>query len=48
LAHGSPTVKLGGFSNVRELYQKIADSFNIPFSEVRIGVNLYLLFDLLC
>ena len=35
LAHGSPTVKLGGFSNVRQLYEQIANSFNIPFTEVR-------------
>ncbi|CAF1064231.1 unnamed protein product [Rotaria magnacalcarata] len=30
LAHGSPTGLIAGFSNVRELYQKIADCFEIP------------------
>ncbi|KAK9871808.1 hypothetical protein WA026_014263 [Henosepilachna vigintioctopunctata] len=33
LAHGSPTVFVSGFSNVKELYQKIADSFDFPASE---------------
>jgi hypothetical protein len=34
LAHGSPTGLIAGFSNVRELYQKIADCFEIPVSTV--------------
>lgn len=35
LAHGSPTGFVSGFSNVRELYQKIAEYFEFPPSEVR-------------
>jgi len=35
LAHGSPTGRIEGFSNVRELYAKIAEVFGIPASEVR-------------
>lgn len=34
LAHGSPTVFVSGFSNVKELYQKIAESFDLSPSEV--------------
>lgn len=34
LAHGSPTVFVSGFSNVKELYQKIAECFDFPASEV--------------
>ncbi len=34
LAHGSPTGLISGFSNVRELYQKISDCFEIPVSTV--------------
>ncbi|XP_060529357.1 PDZ domain-containing protein GIPC3 [Cylas formicarius] len=34
LAHGSPTAFVSGFSNVRELYQKIAEAFDIPTSEI--------------
>lgn len=34
LAHGSPTGLISGFSNVRELYQKIADYFEFSASEV--------------
>ncbi|CAF4299267.1 unnamed protein product [Rotaria socialis] len=34
LAHGSPTGLIAGFSNVRELYQKIADCFEIPVPTV--------------
>jgi len=34
LAHGSPTGLISGFSNVRELYQKIADCFEIPVATV--------------
>ena len=35
LAHGSPTGLISGFSNVKELYQKIADCFEIPAETVR-------------
>lgn len=35
LAHGSPTGLISGFSNVKELYQKIADCFEIPAQTVR-------------
>ncbi|EFA09593.1 PDZ domain-containing protein GIPC3 [Tribolium castaneum] len=34
LAHGSPTVFVSGFSNVKELYQKIAECFDFPPSEI--------------
>ena len=34
LAHGSPTVKISDFSNVKELYQKIAEGLNISITEV--------------
>ena len=34
LAHGSPTGLISGFSNVKELYQKIADCFEIPVRTV--------------
>ena len=34
LAHGSPTGKIENFSNVKELYQRIADVFSILPSEV--------------
>ncbi|KAM4643776.1 LOW QUALITY PROTEIN: PDZ domain-containing protein GIPC1-like [Amazona ochrocephala] len=34
LAHGSPTGRVEGFSNVRELYGKIAAAFGIPPAEV--------------
>lgn len=35
LAHGSPTARIHGFTNVRELYAKIAEVFNISASEVQ-------------
>lgn len=35
LAHGSPTGFVSGFSNVKELYQKIAEYFEMPPNEVR-------------
>lgn len=35
LAHGSPTGRIHGFTNVRELYAKIAEVFDISASEVR-------------
>ncbi|XP_057713758.1 PDZ domain-containing protein GIPC2 [Corythoichthys intestinalis] len=34
LAHGSPTGRIEGFSNVKELYAKIADAFNINPPEI--------------
>lgn len=36
LAHGSPTGRIEGFTNVKELYAKIADAFQITPEEVRI------------
>jgi molybdenum cofactor biosynthesis enzyme len=49
LAHGSPTGLISGFSNVRELYQKIADCFEIPVTTVNIDLiknrkNIFVLF----
>lgn len=35
LAHGSPTAKIEGFTNVKELYAKIAEVFDISSTEVR-------------
>lgn len=35
LAHGSPTGRIHGFTNVKELYGKIAEVFSISPSEVR-------------
>lgn len=35
LAHGSPTGKIEGFTNVKELYAKIAEVFSISPTEVR-------------
>ncbi|XP_048846675.1 PDZ domain-containing protein GIPC1 [Brienomyrus brachyistius] len=34
LAHGSPTGRIEGFSNVRELYAKIGEAFGIPPADV--------------
>lgn len=34
LAHGSPTGRIEGFSNVRELYGKISEAFGIPPAEI--------------
>uniref|UniRef100_A0A8C5WC10 GIPC PDZ domain containing family member 1 n=1 Tax=Leptobrachium leishanense TaxID=445787 RepID=A0A8C5WC10_9ANUR len=34
LAHGSPTGRIEGFSNVKELYAKIAEAFNLSPGEV--------------
>lgn len=33
-AHGSPTGLITGFSNVRELYQKIAECYEFPADDV--------------
>lgn len=35
LAHGSSTAKIEGFTNVKELYAKIAEVFDISSTEVR-------------
>ncbi|XP_018401957.1 PREDICTED: PDZ domain-containing protein GIPC3 [Cyphomyrmex costatus] len=34
LAHGSPTGLISDFSNVRELYQKIAERYDLPAEEI--------------
>jgi PDZ domain-containing protein GIPC len=34
LAHGSPTGLISGFTNVKELYAKIAECYNIQTSDV--------------
>ena len=34
LAHGSPTVKIGNFTNVKELYQRIAEGLNVAISDI--------------
>lgn len=34
LAHGSPTGLISDFSNVRELYQKIAECYDLPMEEI--------------
>ncbi|XP_003707515.2 PDZ domain-containing protein GIPC-like protein kermit [Megachile rotundata] len=34
LAHGSPTGLISGFSNVRELYQKIAECYDLSMEEI--------------
>lgn len=34
LAHGSPTGRIEGFTNVKELYSKIAEAFKISSAEV--------------
>lgn len=36
LAHGSPTVYVSGFSNMKELYDKIAECYHFPASDVSI------------
>lgn len=42
LAHGSATARVENFSNIRELYTKIAEVFEIPHSEVRARCSLSL------
>lgn len=37
LAHGSPTGLISDFSNVRELYQKIAECYDLPAEEVSVN-----------
>ncbi|XP_019764046.1 PDZ domain-containing protein GIPC3 [Dendroctonus ponderosae] len=34
LAHGSPTAFVSGFSNVKELYDKIGEAFDMPASDI--------------
>lgn len=34
LAHGSNQVRISGFANIPQLYQRIAESFSIPVSQV--------------
>ncbi|XP_072019469.1 LOW QUALITY PROTEIN: PDZ domain-containing protein GIPC3-like [Amphiura filiformis] len=34
LAHGSPTGRIAGFTNVRQLYEKISDAFDMPATEI--------------
>lgn len=41
-AHGSPTGIISGFTNVKELYQKIADCYDIPVADVSIA-NIFIL-----
>lgn len=49
LAHGSPTSKINNFSNVKELYSRIADALNISINEVSISfVSHYLYFFWFC
>lgn len=43
LAHGSPTGRIEGFGNVKELYGKIAEAFNISPPEVRSYLLMLLL-----
>ncbi len=43
-AHGSPTGLISGFTNVKELYEKIAECYDIPANEARwlsFLVNIY-------
>nr|XP_006811321.1 PREDICTED: PDZ domain-containing protein GIPC1-like [Saccoglossus kowalevskii]ALR88558.1 pdz domain-containing protein gipc1-like 100 [Saccoglossus kowalevskii] len=34
LAHGSPTGRIEGFTNVKELYEKIGDAFDMPATQI--------------
>jgi len=36
LAHGSPTAKVTNFSNVKELYSRIAEALKVPVTNVSI------------
>ncbi len=38
LAHGSPTGRIEGFSNVKELYSKIAETFHLNPDEVNVNL----------
>ena len=39
LAHGSPTCEIQGFTNVKELYAKISESFKIDVNKVSLYFN---------
>ena len=39
LAHGSPTCEIQGFTNVKELYAKISESFKIDINKVTLYNN---------
>lgn len=41
-AHGSPTGLVSNFSNVRELYQRVADCYDFPSDEVS-SIQTYLI-----
>lgn len=38
-AHGSPTGIISGFTNVKELYQKIADCYDMEVDQVYIAIK---------
>lgn len=40
-AHGSPLGLISGFSNVKELYQKIAECYDFPPEDVSAFVFMY-------
>jgi hypothetical protein len=40
LAHGSPTCEIQGFTNVKELYAKISESFKIDMNKVTLCYGL--------
>ena len=42
-AHGSPTGVISGFTNVKELYLKIAQCYNIPSTDVSVLLLFILL-----
>jgi hypothetical protein len=44
LAHGSPTGLISGFTNVKELYAKIAECYDIQPSEVKCNSNFFEVF----
>ena len=47
LAHGSNQVRISGFANIPELYQRIAESFSIPVTQVsplKINISIDILF----
>ena len=41
LAHGSPTCEIQGFTNVKELYAKISESFKIDVNKVTLYNSFY-------
>lgn len=42
-AQGSPTGIISGFTNVKELYQKIAECYDIPTEDVSVLLLLFML-----